>query len=75
MTYREHIQEMIDQLQDIYDRAGMLRDHVDFNDIIGKTVFNKTREMTSETWSWLQKLDNALTKAAACEDIGNWRKK
>jgi len=70
MTYREHIQEMIQQLQDVYDRAGALRDHADGSE---KEAFNQVRGRTSDTWVWLQRLDNSLSKGAAAEDIGNWR--
>jgi hypothetical protein len=72
MNYRDHIQEMIQQLQDIYDRAGALRDHAEGHE---KEAFNQVRGKTGDTWPWLQRLDNALSRDRANEDVGNWRKK
>ena len=58
MTYREEIQLMIKQLQDVYDKANQLRDHALLED---KEFFNKVREVLPYAWKPLQKLDNSMS--------------
>jgi len=66
MTYREEIQKMITELQDIYDRANRLRDHATLEE---KDHFNRVREVLPHAWSPLQKIDDALSDKRAKEAV------
>ena len=57
MTYREEIQLMIQQLEQLNDKAAKLRDYASLED---KKYFNKVREFLPNAWEPLQKLDDSL---------------
>ena len=65
-TYRAHIQSMINELQDMYDKADIIRDNVDDD---GKKAMNILRSQLMNSWTGLQKLDNSLTPNWAKEII------
>lgn len=57
MTYREHIQNEIDEIEKRYDRAGGLRDAA-----VGKEkdTWNEVRRLTREVSTLLRRLDDSL---------------
>lgn len=65
LTYREVLQEMISQLQKVYDTAEALRDCSGYGKFEGKDEMNKIRGLLPEVWQPLQKLDNNMKQGLA----------
>jgi len=69
MTYREELQDMIRVLDNLYDRAGSLRDSSGNGPFEGKDQMNEMRKQLPELWGMLRKLDNNLPKSLADSEI------
>jgi hypothetical protein len=65
-TYRDEIQLIISQLENIYDRADWLRDHATEPE---KQFWNTFRGKMREAVSPLQILDNGMTDARAQTEL------
>lgn len=61
-AYRKEIQDMINSLQAVYDKANKLRDYATLEE---KKVFNLVRQDLPGVWSYLQQLDNSLSDERA----------
>ncbi len=68
-TYRELIQDIIDSIDKVYDRAGALRDTAATNE---KNIFNETRRVTGELLSQWRHFGNSLSDGRAEMIAGEW---
>lgn len=66
MTYREELQNMIRDLQNVYDKANYLRDLSTEEE---KIVLNELRRVLPDVWSPMQKLDNSISDARGSYEI------
>jgi hypothetical protein len=66
MTYREAIQKMVKDVDNIYSDAGVLRDSATGKE---KEVFNEVRTQTRNLFSLLNKFDNQLPDDRAHMEI------
>lgn len=66
MTYRQHIQTMIEEIEKLYDKAGMLRDHCHLSE---KDTWNQQRNFMREASSGLRFLDDTLEEGWAAQEI------
>lgn len=72
-TYRDQIQDLIEQINHIYDAAGNLRDFATEEE---KQYWNAIRKMFySETAAPLRMLDNKLDKSRALQKMPNYAKR
>ena len=62
MTYREKIQEMIQNLQTMYDDVDGLRDEATMEE---KKYWNALRGKLPDCWDILQKLDSSVSDKRA----------
>lgn len=62
MTYREHIQKQIEEIEKQYDMAGYLRDAATGRE---KDTWNKVRALTREVSTQLRRLDDSLSDGRA----------
>ena len=65
-TYRAELQNLIQELQSVYDKAEYLRDHSDSD---GEKVFNEVRSRLPPIWDIIITLDNSLNEAIANQDV------
>lgn len=68
MTYREHIQQLKKQFDDLYDAAGRLRDVADEDE---KKIWNVMRFLNQTGSVALDKLDNSLPDERAQMELDN----
>lgn len=66
MTYRDALQIQIKALQDVYDNLANLRDRGTREE---KAQFNYVRFNLPSMWEPLQRVDNALSDAAAAQEM------
>jgi hypothetical protein len=68
MTYREHIQQLKRQFEDLYDKAGWLRDCADLSE---KKTWNTMRDLNRAAADALGNLDNHLSDDRAKMELDN----
>lgn len=68
-TYREELQSMIKALDELYDRAGSLRDSSGNGPFEGKDQMNEIRKQLPKLWGILRKLDNNLPTSLANSQV------
>lgn len=66
MTYREAIQKLQKDIDQVYDNAGYMRDKAT---LIEKKVWNKVRDLTREAYMELGRLDNSITDQRGEQDL------
>jgi hypothetical protein len=73
-TYRDEVQRMISDLQDLYDRAAWLRDRSGYEIGGGKREMNQVRTVLPKVWSFLQALDEEMPDYIATQQLKNWKR-
>lgn len=70
MTYREHVQALMKEINQVYDKAEGLRDSASENE---KRYWNELRSLMNSAWNRMNALDRVMSDKRASMELGNFK--